>query len=364
MRDNRCESIAARILLMAIYWLTPRCMFPRRTTMISYRKIMLALIALVVVIGGMGFTARPAYASGCSYYHTVRYGQSLSWIGRYYGVSWVYIAQVNGIVPPRYVVYPGEVLCIPSGGYQPSYYPSYSPSYYPASYSYTPTRTWSFSILSVVQNTSVTVQTYSIPDYVTFNIRIGRQTGGSYDWRDLPNLETGVGGSFQVTFNIPADFSGSTPLVLRMVQNKKNGKSFSEDQWFSNIPGGSGTSGPGYTPSYPPGYTPGYSPGYYPGYHWGIPTIWIASVVRNSTVTFTTNNFPPNLDFEVRMGPMHTQGINGYYVGSFNSGAGGTMTLTFNIPPQLYNHYQIAIRTQNWWTGYYSYNWFYNNTAY
>ena len=337
--------------------------------MVYHKKIILALVAVVFLVGATGFVVEPAYASNCAYYHTVRHGQSLSWIGRNYGVSWLYIAQVNGIVPPRYVVYPGQVLCIPSGGYYSSYYSpyysSYYPTYYNTSYSYTPPRTWSFSVISVVQNTSVTVQTYNIPDYVKFVVRIGRNPSGSQQWIDLPEWDTGTGGSFQATFPLPAEFSGTSQLVLRMVQNKKNGKSFSQDQCFNNIPGGSGVSYSGYTPEYySPNYSPGYYSGYRTGYHWGIPTIWIASVVQNSTVTIRTNNFPANIDFEVRMGPMHTQGINGYYVGSFNSGAGGAMMLTFNIPPQLYNHHQISIRTQNWWSGYYSYNWFYNNTAY
>jgi hypothetical protein len=218
----------------------------------------------------------------------------------------------------------------------------------------------------VIENTSVTVQAYDMPGNVMFKVSMGRNPSGSYEWKSLPDWDTGTGGSFQVTFPIPAEFSGTSQLVLRLVQNKKNGNSFSQDEWFNNITGGTGISSPGYTPGY---YAPGYYPPYYQSsygasYYWGIPTIWIASVVRNSTVTIQTNNFPANLDFEVRMGPMHTQGINGYYVGTFNSGPGGAMTLTFNIPPQLYNHYQISIRTQNWWSGYYSYNWFYNNTAY
>ena len=103
--------------------------------------------------------------------------------------------------------------------------------------------------------------------------------------------------------------------------------------------------------------------GGYPWYYGGIPTIWIKAVVRNTSVTFRTHNFPAGLNFDVLMGPMGSAGIGGYYVGSFNSGAGGQFTKTFNVPPQLVNHGRIAIRTQNLATGYYSYNWFYNNTT-
>ena len=65
------------------------------------------------------------------------------------------------------------------------------------------------------------------------------------------------------------------------------------------------------------------------------------------------------------MGPMGTRGVGGYYVTTVDAGSGGTATFTFDIPSQLAGSYQIAIRLQSkLGTGYYAYNWFYNNTAY
>jgi hypothetical protein len=86
--------------------------------------------------------------------------------------------------------------------------------------------------------------------------------------------------------------------------------------------------------------------------------------VRDNSVTIQTSNFPPGLNFDVLMGPMGTRGVGGYYVGTLYSGTGGSLSATFPIPAQLYGSYQIAIRTQNMPSGYFSYNWFYNNTAY
>jgi LysM repeat protein len=103
------------------------------------------------------------------------------------------------------------------------------------------------------------------------------------------------------------------------------------------------TSGTVYTP--PSGY---------------IPTFSIVSVVRNSTVTIQTANFPPNDTFNVLMGKFGTQGVNGTKVGTFSSGSGGTMTATFNIPAGLQGRSKIAIRLQSPTSGYFSYNWFYN----
>lgn len=92
-----------------------------------------------------------------------------------------------------------------------------------------------------------------------------------------------------------------------------------------------------------------------------IPTISILAVVRHSHVIIRTHNYPANTDFKVRMGESGTKGIDGIVVENFNSGNGGTLTLTFDIPEQLYGEKQIAIRLESK-NGYYSYNWFDNAT--
>jgi hypothetical protein len=93
-----------------------------------------------------------------------------------------------------------------------------------------------------------------------------------------------------------------------------------------------------------------------------IPTISITDVAVDQTVSIMTYNYPANQDFVVTMGPMGSLGIDGYYVSTINSGAGGSFPATFAIPEPLKGSYQIAIRLQSA-QGYYSYNWFYNNTA-
>jgi hypothetical protein len=65
----------------------------------------------------------------------------------------------------------------------------------------------------------------------------------------------------------------------------------------------------------------------------------------------------------VTMGAMGTRGINGIKVKTTDSGKGGTKTLTYDIPSSLRGSYQIAIRMQSPTSGYFAYNWFYNNTA-
>jgi LysM repeat protein len=92
-----------------------------------------------------------------------------------------------------------------------------------------------------------------------------------------------------------------------------------------------------------------------------IPTITIIAVVRNSSVTLQTANFPANQSFNVTMGPIGSLGVGGHAAGSVNSGAGGAFTATVTIPTQMVNASAIAIRLQSA-SGYYSYGWFYNST--
>jgi hypothetical protein len=87
-------------------------------------------------------------------------------------------------------------------------------------------------------------------------------------------------------------------------------------------------------------------------------------VVRDQSVTIVTKNFPANDSFDVLMNVYGTQGKNGILVDTVKSGEGGSFTETFNIPEKLKGLAKISIRLQsNKGTGYYSYNWFYNNTT-
>ena len=96
----------------------------------------------------------------------------------------------------------------------------------------------------------------------------------------------------------------------------------------------------------------------------GYPLISIESVVEDDTVTVKATNLPAHDKFAVYMNHMGTRGVNGYRVGTVYSGSGGTLTSIFDIPTELQGEYKIAIRYQSVaGTGYYSYNWFYNDTS-
>ncbi len=197
------------------------------------------------------------------------------------------------------------------------------------------------SISSVNADDNVTVQTNNFPAHKDFQVYMGkigtRGVGGIL----VTTINSGDGGSFSVTFDIPTTLKGDYQVAIRL-QTADN--YFYAYNWFYN---NTTTGAPsGGTPS---GYT-------------GIPTFSITAVVKDNKVTIQTNNFPANDNFEVLMGKMWTQGVGGISVATINSGTGGSFTKSFNIPAALAGEAQISIRLQSSASGYYAYNWFYNST--
>jgi heat shock protein HslJ len=137
-----------------------------------------------------------------------------------------------------------------------------------------------------------------------------------------------------------------------------------------------------------------------------VPSFKICSVVKDATVTIVTEDFPAGETFAVKMGPLPAQqmamgpmrpmprpmppmggpgmgrqmpmrpsGMWGqpmqpkvwipyYEAGTLESGEGGSLTATFDIPAELAGTYRVSImlRTEHQYP-YLAYNWFYNNTA-
>lgn len=209
------------------------------------------------------------------------------------------------------------------------------PYYYPYYYGNIPT----FSILSVVSDSKVTVQTYNFPANREFIVRMGPYGGYGVGGIEVGTINSGSGGSFQATFDIPSALKGSYQIAIRM--DSTTGGYYSFNWFYNNTTTSSGAS---FIPT-------------------GIPYTDVISVVEGSTVTLQTYNFPPNLDFTVRIGPYGTYGINGTVVATTNSGTGGSFQVTYNIPAALQNQSMLSIRLENTATGYYAYDWFYNTTG-
>ncbi|MFZ0544700.1 MAG: hypothetical protein WAM60_04650 [Candidatus Promineifilaceae bacterium] len=199
-------------------------------------------------------------------------------------------------------------------------------------------------IASVEPDQSVTIHTENFPANKEFKVTMGPIGTKGINGIVVGTISSGMGGSFDAAFSIPAALVGSPQISIRLQTSELN--PYYSFNWFYNISSGtsSGTGG-----------SSGYS---------GIPTITITSVVRNEDIVFQTENFPANQTFNVYMGPMGTRGIGGVMVGRFPSGDGGSFPVMVPIPDSLMNSDLIAVRAQTEQIyPYYSYNYFYNTTT-
>lgn len=205
-----------------------------------------------------------------------------------------------------------------------------------------------FAIVSVTPDASVTIQTANFPANRTFTVRMGAYGTLGINGTVVGTTESGAGGKFTATYDIPAGLKGSGAIAIRM--DATSGGYYAYN-WFYNS-----AAAPAVTPTPAATGIPG------TGGYTGFPSFNIQSVVKDTSVTIQTKNFPANTTFTARMGAYGTLGINGTVVGSSESGKGGAYTVTFDIPASLKGAGQIAIRLEAA-NGYYAYNWFYNNTA-
>lgn len=197
-----------------------------------------------------------------------------------------------------------------------------------------------FSIQSVATDQTVTIVTQNFPAGQDFVVTMGPMGTLGIDGYLVGTTNSGAGGSFTTTYTIPAQLHGAYQISIRL----QSSQGYYSYNWFYNNTAGSNNPGA-------PGYT-------------GIPTFKIDSVTADESVTIVTSSFPPNQLFTVTMGAMGTLGINGTVVGTIESGSGGTLTKTFNIPDAFKGAYQVSIRAQTAHANpYYAYNWFYNNTT-
>lgn len=91
------------------------------------------------------------------------------------------------------------------------------------------------------------------------------------------------------------------------------------------------------------------------------PSFTISEVEKDVSVTILTSDMIADLEWKVLMGEYNTNAKDGIEVATFNSGAGGSLVATFDIPEALKGRAMISIRIESLTGGYYYYNWFWND---
>jgi len=87
--------------------------------------VFVVIVLLALPMAASAETAQTAGGSGCAQFYTIKCGDTLSKIARTYGTSVNYLAALNGIANPDYIV-AGTTICVkaepappppPSGGF-------------------------------------------------------------------------------------------------------------------------------------------------------------------------------------------------------------------------------------------------------
>jgi hypothetical protein len=203
-----------------------------------------------------------------------------------------------------------------------------------------------FAITAVDGNSYVEIRTDNLPAGENFTVTMGLMGTQGIGGYVVATTYSGTGGSISVQYTIPAALYNQSQIAIRL---KGQSSGYYAYNWFYNSDANVGSS-----PS-PPAASSGYS---------GIPTFSISAVERNVDVTISPKNFPPNETFRVRMNWMGTQGVAGTIAQTVTSDASGNLNdITYAIPGFLSGSHQIAIRLESTTSGYFAYNWFYNNNA-
>ena len=86
------------------------------------------------------------------------------------------------------------------------------------------------SIKAVVQNTSVTITTHNYPANQTFTARMGPFGTQAINGTVVGTVDSGSGGSFDATFNIPSNLQGLSTIAIRL----DSPQGFFSYNWFYN----------------------------------------------------------------------------------------------------------------------------------
>lgn len=175
-------------------------------------------------------------------------------------------------------------------------------------------------VKSVVFDSRVTIVATNLPVDTTFKVMMG--ASGALQGADgsvVANFDTTTVNPFIYTFEIPTSMVGVEKVDLRIEASDGSANAFvTFVNHSTNVVSNSGIG--------------------------GVPTLAVVSVLSDSAVTVQAGNLPADTDFTVRMGESGTQGLGGSVAAGFNSGAGGMVVHTFDIPASLIGLPVIDIR--------------------
>jgi hypothetical protein len=210
------------------------------------------------------------------------------------------------------------------------------------------------SIISVVQDQSVTIRTDYFPANDTYDVRMGLSGTQGIGGILVSRLTTGTGGSFLARFRIPSELQGQQIISIRLESPTSGYYSFN---WFYNSTSSVAVVPNNYSPTaYPYAMTPTWR-----GIQAGMPRFDITSVEKWVSINVTLINYPANRDYGVYMKDGRSAYTTWHSVTAFNSAAGGIFTAgPWNIPAILKFSPMIAVKIYDTSRKIFTVNLFYN----
>jgi hypothetical protein len=196
-------------------------------------------------------------------------------------------------------------------------------------------------IVSVKAGESVTIRTHNFPANQLFSVRMGKYGTQGVNGTLVDTTNSGSGGSFDVTYKIPAGLKDEGKIAIRL----ESASGYYSYNWFTNASqsnSGGGTPAPGATS--------------------GKLGLTILAVEKDKTVKVRAEGLPANQTFTIRIGT-YANFFRDYVVaGTFGSGSGGTVEFTSNLPEVVKGVELVSIRIDSA-QKVYAYNAFKNATG-
>lgn len=184
-----------------------------------------------------------------------------------------------------------------------------------------------FAIKEIKEGESVTVLTYDFPADRDFEVMMGKNGTRGVKGIVVATLNSGKGGTFEATVNIPAELKDEGIIAIRM-ESKTGG--YYAYNWFVNktgvvVPVKPVPEKPGTTKPAPDTSKPAQPVG-------KKAYITILDVNPDTWVKVRADNLPANQTFTIRIGTYYNFFRDYVVVGSFDSGSGGSFEWTSDLP--------------------------------
>jgi len=182
------------------------------------------------------------------------------------------------------------------------------------------------SILSVVEDQTVTVRLENFPEDETFNVLMGFNGTLGMNGYLVSRLATNAGGTFSAKFYIPEDLKGEDIIAIRFESQDSNVYCYN---WFYNTTAATNPVEVDETT--------------YNNLKPGFPTFTITKVVKGSSIELMTRYFPAGDRWAVMIKDGAMANKDWIDVAGIDVAEGGSFPVSFSIPSKLQYSEKLAI---------------------